>query len=91
MSDSNLHILPAVDFLDHISPLTLSLGRPQRWQMSDGHARPVQPQPLRDLTAGQTLEDTPLNPEWRRGVRTNIHQAHLSATRQTLHGYPPNP
>jgi len=81
--------LSAVDFLDHISPLTSSLGGPQRWQMSDGHAGAVQPQSLRDLTAGRTLEDTPLNPEWRRGVGTNIHQAHLSATRQTLHGLPP--
>jgi hypothetical protein len=57
--------------------------------MRDGHAGAVQPQPLGDLTAGQTLEDTPLNPEWRRGIGANIHQAHLSATRQTLHGYPP--
>jgi hypothetical protein len=53
--------------------------------MSDGHAGAVQPQPLGELTAGRTLEDTPLNPEWRRGVGANIHQAHFSATRQTLH------
>jgi hypothetical protein len=83
----------AVVFLDYISSLTLSPAglqlRLRGRQMSDGHARAVQPQPLGELTAGQTLEDTPLNPEWRRGVGANIHQAHLSATRQTLHGYPP--
>jgi imidazole glycerol phosphate synthase glutamine amidotransferase subunit len=37
------------------------------------------------------LEDTPLDPEWRRGVGANIHQAHFSATRQTLHWLSPNP
>ena len=59
--------------------------------MSDGHAGAVQPQPLGELTAGRTLEDTPLNPEWRRGVGANIHQAHFSATRQTLHWLSHNP
>jgi hypothetical protein len=55
------------------------------------HEGAIQPQPLGDLTAGQTLEDTPLNPEWCRGVSANVQQAHLTAARQTLHGHPPTP
>jgi hypothetical protein len=37
------------------------------------------------------LENTTLNCERRRRVGANVHQAHLSAARQTLHSCPPAP
>ena len=93
----------AVELLDRIHPLASgrraahlevdgrSLGSRHDRQMNDRHSGAVEHQPLGSLGAGRTSEGMALNSAYRRCVGLDIHQAHLCATRQTLHCCPPAP
>src|SRR4051794_29959181 len=63
----------------------------QGWRGRVWQSAAVEPKPLSGLAAGRTLKDTTLDCERRRRLDANVQQAHLRATRQTLHNCPRHP